>query len=168
VVYSLGPRWDLGASAFGTPVALPLSSSDLGSVIYFGLNLRVGYKFGFNWFGANYRLMLGTYSWGMLTSSDYGISFLAGPQVFFTFSKETSGRKAFFGYLKFAPTAEKLSALSLGSREVALGLGYRLSPLEARRRVDLTLDMSDTVFKSDELGLSSNLDTVTAGVQVGF
>jgi hypothetical protein len=170
VVYRLSPRWDLGASGFGSLISLTSSSTPagLGSVRYFGFNTRIGYNLGLSWFGGQWKLLVGTYAWGMMTAADFGIPLLSGPQVVLLFGKETSGHHGFSTYFKFAPTGESITGLKLSNREVAGGVGYRLSAYGGPHRYDLTLDVSDANFGSDDGFIHSHLNTYTLGLQVSL
>lgn len=168
VAFALTPRWDLGASAFGTALALAPSPSSLGGTRYFGLNLRAGYNPGISWLGASWKFALGTYFWGMSTESDYGISFLAGPQAFVIVAKPVAPNRAVVGYLKLAPTAENAGAFSLSNREVAIGGGFRWTSAATGRYTDLTLDLSNLTISSADIGVNSSLSTATVGIQVGW
>jgi hypothetical protein len=169
-VYQVNSNWDLGVSAFLTLLPLMSTSTpeDLDSVRYFGFNMRVGRNLGLDLLGGQWKILVGSYFWGMLTSSDYGVVFLTGPQAVLSYSKETATRKQFSAYLKFAPTSESLSSLSLANRELAIGVGYRLSAPGAKNRWDLSFDFSDTKLTGVEVPHVLQLNTYTLGVAVWF
>ncbi len=170
VNYRLGKRWDLGFSAFGT--VLNFSSSiepaEYPVARFLGANLRVGFSI-LNGKKFSLKLSPGLYYWGMIVpQSAYGIIYMAGPQIFLSSTFAIAPDRKMSAYLKFAPIAAGLTSLTLGSREIAVGLGYPLNSARAKVQWALTLDLSQLSISENTSPTKPSLFTVSLGTQLAF
>lgn len=153
VVYNLSEKLDLGASAFGTLVGLPMKSTPdgLSTPRFYGVNLRVGYKI-YGLPTGNIYLMTGAYFWGMIGTSStnstiesFGVQKLSGPQLFLVGRFLTSEGRTAVGYLKAATILDGEGSMS-SNREYAIGGAYQITPPKRIRRFMMNLDIASASF----------------------
>ncbi|HLD99658.1 MAG TPA: hypothetical protein VJB59_05325 [Bdellovibrionota bacterium] len=116
-LFSLSPRWNLGANAFFN--FLPLSSNFPGvNAQVLGVNLRIGLVLlpSPPW---TLSLMAGIYySQMFVTNNRFGYGPMAYPQLYPTLSRKLSERENAFVYVKYVPIT------ALTECELAAGLGW--------------------------------------------
>jgi hypothetical protein len=158
-------RLSIDASAFATLTDLLVSPSSLPGARYLGLNGRAGYRIPPRPLDLDIAIYAGWYFWTMSVSSDrYGISYLAGPQLFAQAARRLASGTPLSGYLKLAFVSAGSRLVSVGNEEVAAGISVGLSA--AALPWSVTLDVSHIQFSADGNSMSSS--SVSAGVSKGF
>lgn len=178
--YVLKPRkWDIGGNVFGTIVSLSDSITPATIQVkgtpkateaarFFGINGRIGYQLPSENKSLIFKILFGTYLWGMSVPGDtYGIKTLFGPQLFLTSAFIQKDGSSHYAYVKFAPIAETFT-VSLNNREFALGGGYQVGKLGRKNPIHLTLDLASTSISTTSEGISMTLLSASLGGQVSF
>lgn len=158
------PHWSAGVSIFGTGMAFTDDSSR--SIRYFGANFRVGYKLPFVKPPFRVRLLAGWYYTTTISSSGAIIyKNLAGPQFFPMIEYLFDRGKSLLTYFKVSPIADRLTILSLESREFAGGLSYSF-PYSYRTYLSLSLDFAS--LKISISGTTINANSTSFGIGYSF
>ena len=172
-------RWNFGASAFGT--VLSLSATQSGPVIstgnegsagaprFLGVNLRAGRRltsWGSPW---DLRASAGFYYWSMLQASrDFGLDYLAGPQVVLSLRRNQAGDRAYGGYFKIARTGTEFGIGLDEGRELAIGGEFQLNSPGSKFRINGLVDIANTSLNAQESDRKMSLDSISIGVGIVF
>ncbi|HTL11423.1 MAG TPA: hypothetical protein VL588_02980 [Bdellovibrionota bacterium] len=166
--YTLVPeRFDFSASAYGTAVTLSHSTTPKGLAAprFLGINMRMGYQFSGQWLGGKWQALLGWYIWTMtVPDKQYGISLLAGPQVFIVTRTNHRRERNYFAYFKYAPIVDNPKNLSLSNAEVAVGAGYQITRPGGHNPLFGTLDFSSAHFEASPDVNVMDLTTISLGL----
>lgn len=171
VRYVLVPhQWDLGVSGYTTTFPL-ISSNSGGTLIFYGLNARAGYRLILpeypEWV---FTLSGGLYVLSTIGRADIGYSGVFGPQAFPSAQYTFSTGEKLGGYLKFSPVATAISELRFDSNEFAFGFDFTPVPPKngffAEYPISYVLDFSFLSLKSGSLSASSQ--TIGAGASLAF
>ncbi|MCC7442522.1 MAG: hypothetical protein IT285_12870 [Bdellovibrionales bacterium] len=153
--------WAFGFSAFLTAAVLSRSSGSVDPR-FLGVNARLGYLFPsrsrmkFALYGGGYYLTM----W--VPGDAFGFDNLWGPQLYPTLSWKLSGRNSLAAYCKYSPMMNGFSALPLGNREIAAGLGWQRD--FRGYSITLSADFANFAFSLDDVEVSSN--SLTLGISV--
>jgi hypothetical protein len=171
VTYNATERLDLGASAFGTLVGLPLKKTPdgLSTPRFYGLNARAGYKI-YGLTKGNLYLMTGWYFWGMVVPPSpngltYGVVKLSGPQLFLVGRFLTNGGRTVLGYVKGASILDGEGGM-MNNRELAIGGAYQITPPQRKRRFMVNLDLAKASFLVS--GETISLTSISLGISTAL
>lgn len=168
--YKLWPDvLDVDLSGYINLLPVYHSASDVPAARFFGINTRLGYRLPMSLGSWEWSFLGGLYVWSMIVpGGNYGLSYLAGPQVFIQARDHQEGHRAFAFYVKFAPIGESTGEFSLRNREIAAGGSYQINSPAAARPLSLTLDLSHARYFSIEQNNGMKLATVSLGLQMEF
>ncbi len=173
------PRWNIGVSAFGTfvsvfaeqagPVVSPDYEGVAGAPRFLGVNLRAGRKLTAPASPWDLRASLGFYYWSMFQASrDFGLDYLAGPQVVLSLRRLEQDVRAYGGYIKLARTGMGFGLSLDEGRELAIGGEFQLNSPSSKNRITAVVDLANTTLNAQEVDRSMNLDSISFGIGMQF
>lgn len=168
IAYWMIPRaLDLGVSGFFTLLPVSHSPATFESSRSYGANGRIGYLLPFAPSGIGFKLLAGWYFWSLRTSDkSYGVDLLSGPQMVLAMGN-WQVKRAYSGYLKFAPISESPSTMTFANRELAIGLSAPL-PFVGETPIFLTLDVAFMNFAALSVQNHIRQNSYTIGIQTVF
>lgn len=154
----------VGGNIFGTVTPTYMSRTDLSWPWFVGANARVGVTFPWQVWSGRFGMSLGYYFWTMIVPDrSYGLSYVAGPQVFVTYGRGGPGVRAFHTYFKYAPLSGG-DGIDFGNRDLAIGFGVQVNSPQASIPVLLTLDLDHFDLTSASAQNRVSVATISLGV----
>jgi hypothetical protein len=166
--FEILPWLSIGGNVFGTVTPTYMTRADLQWPWFVGANARVGFTIPWTVWSGRFGISVGYYFWSMIVPDrSYGLSYVAGPQVFLTYGRGGPGVRAFSVYFKYAPLAGG-DGINLANRDLAAGAALQVNSPQASIPVLLNLDLDHFELTSFVANNYVSVATLSLGVSLQF